>query len=80
MREPAPSADLQLRLLDMFPTIGPRDHYAERVTKPEVPSRERYTGRLRLTALPRFPRRGGDPSARAASPPSRPGAPPTSRA
>lgn len=54
VREPAPSADLQLRLLDMFPTIGPRDHYAERVTKPEVPSRERYTGRLRLTALPRF--------------------------
>ena len=54
VREPAPSADLELRLLDMFPTIGPRDHYAEHVTKPEVPSRERYTGRLRLTALPRF--------------------------
>ena len=53
-REPAPSADLELRLLDIFPTIGPRDRYAQRVTEPQVASRDCYSGRLRLTAMPRF--------------------------
>lgn len=54
VREPAPSAELQLRLLEMFPTIGPGERYADRVTEPEVARRDRYTGRLRLAPMPRL--------------------------
>lgn len=54
VREPAPSARTQRHLLEMFPTIGPQATYAERVSQPEVPTRDRYTGRMRLTPLPRL--------------------------
>jgi len=54
VREPPPSAEIELQLLEIFPTIGPRDAYTQRVTEPQVPRRDRYTGRLRLTPVPRF--------------------------
>ncbi len=52
--EPDASARTRLRLLDIFPTIGPGEAWAERATKPTVPTRDRYAGRLRLTPMPRF--------------------------
>jgi len=52
--EPDPSARTRLRLLDIFPTIGPDEAWTERATEPTVPTRDRYAGRLRLTPMPRF--------------------------
>ena len=52
--EPAPSARTRLRLLDIFPTIGPGEAWVESATEPTVPTRDRYAGRLRLTPMPRF--------------------------
>lgn len=51
---PAPAARVQLRLLEIFPTIGPRDAWAEHATAPQVKRPGHYTGRLRLTPMPRL--------------------------
>jgi len=51
---PDPSAQIDLRLYEMFPTIGPREAWERRATEPTVPTRDRYTGRLQLRPVKRF--------------------------
>lgn len=55
----ASTAEMDLRLQQMFPMIGPGALYSERVTAARVPSDDRFTGRLRLRPVERFICDGG---------------------
>lgn len=52
--EPPASARTELQLQRIFPTVGPAEQYAARVTEPRVPRDDRFTGRLSLQTLPRY--------------------------
>ena len=51
-------AQAELRLHRIFPTIGPRELYEERVTQAQQPSNERFTGRLQLKPMERLAEQG----------------------
>lgn len=54
------SADTEVRLARMFPTVGPGSLYVERAAEPTVPVEGHFTGRLRLQPMERLTDPGTD--------------------